>query len=121
MAATAAPVRVRKSRLVHDELTRVSSTLLVWSPSILHAAARRQDTGPPAPILAGPQPKSVRRGPHRLLAVIVRKQPFQLCDLREIVVEDIGMIRVANQEILVVGLRRIEALQRIHPGRDPAP
>src|SRR5215510_8128713 len=57
---------------------------------------------------------------HRLIAIDIREQPLQVGDLRQIVENDIRIGGIANEEVLMIGLRREETLQGIDPGNDRA-
>src|SRR5204862_4559056 len=47
----------------------------------------------------------------RLLDVTIRKDLLQGLDLRDVVEDNIGLVRVQRQVILVIGLGRVERLQ----------
>jgi hypothetical protein len=43
-------------------------------------------------------------------AVELRQEPFHVLDLRQVVVNDVGIGGIADEKILVILLRRIEAV-----------
>jgi len=63
----------------------------------------------------------LRRGDgDRLLAPGIGKEALQVGDLGQVVDDDVGIGRVADQEVLVIALGRIEALERVDAGDDRA-
>jgi len=68
--------------------------------------ARRVRLTPPPPRLSVPW--RCRGHKHRRRAIKVRKQALQGLDLRQIVDDDIGIVRVARQEVLMIVLGRVE-------------
>src|SRR3569833_38990 len=57
---------------------------------------------------------------YRAVPKHIGQLPLEILDLRQIVVDDVGYVRVVNQVILVVGLGRIKTLQRIDARDDRA-
>src|SRR5258705_6368929 len=57
----------------------------------------------------------------RLLDVVVRENLLQVLDLLNVVIGNIGLVRVQRQVILMIGLRRIERFQRPDLGHDRLP
>src|ERR1700722_1694415 len=55
---------------------------------------------------------------YRLIDVEAGQLALEVGNLRQIVVDDIGVARISDQEILVVAFRRIETLERIHARDD---
>ena len=55
---------------------------------------------------------------HRLSAVLLGKQLFQLRHLRQIVDHDVRVRRVLADKVLVIGLRRVERLAPLDCGHD---
>src|SRR6202165_5290418 len=54
----------------------------------------------------------------RLLDIVVCENLLQVLDLRNVVVGNIGLVRVQRQVVLMIGLRRIKSLQRSDLGHD---
>ena len=64
------------------------------------------------------QSLSCRDYQHGLVDVDLRKLALQVRDLRQIVIDNIGIARISYQKILMVGLGWIEPFQRHHLGHD---
>src|SRR5271156_2277883 len=62
--------------------------------------------------------KSGRGREHRLRVIERRKDALEIPDLRQVVVFDVGRIRMMHQIILVIALCRIEPLERLDACRD---
>ena len=54
-----------------------------------------------------------RANQHRRGPIVGREQPLQFIDLGQIVDDDVGAVRVQREVILVIGLGRIEGLERL--------
>lgn len=59
-------------------------------------------------------------GGHGLIAIPSGEHSLQIADLWKIIDHDVGMVRVLDQEILVIGLRWIKGRQPLHPRDDGA-
>ena len=59
-----------------------------------------------------------RRQCDRRRPIKLRVDPLERVDLRQIVEDDVGLIRMVNQIVLVIILGRIERFQRFDPGHD---
>jgi hypothetical protein len=58
------------------------------------------------------------RDQHRIIAIKLGEQAFQIGDLRQVVIDDIGVGGVQRQEVLMIGFCRIEAAARLDLGDD---
>ena len=61
-----------------------------------------------------------RHQQHRLLAPILRPDALEGGNLGQVVIDDIGIGRITDQEILVIVLGPVEALERLDLGGDGA-
>src|ERR1700733_4539251 len=57
----------------------------------------------------------------RLLDIVFGENLLQVFDLRNIVIGNIGLVRVQRQVVLMIGLRRKKPLQRSNLGNDRLP
>src|ERR1051325_10008114 len=55
---------------------------------------------------------------HRLVAIHRSQNAFERIDLRKIVENDVGIVGVVDQEILMIALCRVKAVQLLYLGHD---
>jgi len=63
---------------------------------------------------------AARVGPYGTLPVERREHLHELVDLGQVMDHDVGMRRMLEQEVLVIGLRRVEGAERIQARHDGA-
>ena len=73
------------------------------------------------PVAPGAGEGLVRRARHHqdgIGPVEIGEQALQLRDLRQVVIDDIGVVRIPGEEILVIVLGRVEAAAELDGGDD---
>src|ERR1019366_2884722 len=57
---------------------------------------------------------SIRANQYRSFSIEVRERVIEVFDFGQVVEDDIRIRRIMNQEVLMVVLRRVKALQRVY-------